>query len=559
MKFICKLLIIWIGIGAMACSQEMDTRLLQAEGMMNNSPKEALELLRAIDRPQEFSKKEKAYYNLLYTQALDKNTLTIENDSMIRFALDYYKARKNSIELAKSYFYLGCYFVGASLQEQEQAILAFLNAEEVAKSFDDGALLGLIYGRLENEYSVQRDWKNAFKMNDLTICYFKKSKRAKNEYISYSSRGQMYITNSQYDSARYYIDKAVDGFRSIGDTVSCASSLIYKATILLHDKKIPQAKKVALEARNLVKKSPNSQIELGLAMIYEDEGQLDSARMIALQQIEDPAVNAKYRVYFILAGIEQSRGDYPAALRALKTYSHLRDSIYAHHTTHSYRYAQWYNQQQAEAEKRELMSQCHFFMMVCASLGILLVLLYFIMHNYLNRRKREKAEAEQQTMRLEEQIAQLQQMLQKTKSGDLKGVQSFFHLHVEMLKELMEVNSCYQNNEKKRQAEIETIQKKYLLVNDLESFKILVNVLYNGFGDYLERNYENRLLGNEMKICILTCCHFTIKGIAVYLNVSEKTVYNLRSKIVKTISPNSSQSLEQLIGELQHKFAFSLN
>lgn len=555
MNNLCKLFVFLLSVGAVACTNTPDVRLLQADRMMDSIPAEALSLLKSIDNTTGFSKKEQALYNLLYTQALDKNALTIENDSMIRAALDYYKGKSNSIELAKCYFYLGCFCVDVSLKKQ--AIEAFAEAENIAKPFDDLALLGLIYGRMENEYRQQQDWVNAFRMNDLTIRCFRKSKGTKNESLSYLSRGQMYINTHATDSALYYLQKAIDGFHSIGDTANCASSMVDIATLHLRSREVKQAKKIALEARNLVKNSPDSQIELGLALIYEEEGQLDSARMIVLQQMNDPQVPAKYRLYFILSGIEQARGDYPAALRALKEYSNRRDSIYNHHTANSaFRYAQLYNRQRAESEKETLLSQRRFWIVLSIALIGMVAILFLLMLNHKNRRKHKN---ELYIAGLENRISQLQLLAQKTEYRGSEKVETFFQDYIETLKKLLEVNVCYSTNEKIRQIKTEEIWRKHLIANNLDTLKTLVNNLYQGFGTYLKETYSGQLTEKEMKVCLLTTCQIDIKGIATYLGASEKTVYNLRSKISKLLSANSSESLEAIIDKLQQHYISSLH
>ena len=84
---------IFIGLVAavVACGHRTpDTRLTQAERLMEEHPDSALEILEAIPADSLRSRADRAAYALLYTQALDKNYLDPTDDSLITMALTYY-------------------------------------------------------------------------------------------------------------------------------------------------------------------------------------------------------------------------------------------------------------------------------------------------------------------------------------------------------------------------------------------------------------------------------------------------------------------------------------
>lgn len=116
----------------LSCTQTTDIRLTEVREKMETAPAEALELLQSIPDPADLNRKNKALFNLLYIQALDKNNFPIESDSLIHIALSYYKSRGKSRELAETYFYLGYYFVENSMTQE--AIHTFLRAEKIAST-----------------------------------------------------------------------------------------------------------------------------------------------------------------------------------------------------------------------------------------------------------------------------------------------------------------------------------------------------------------------------------------------------------------------------------------
>ena len=81
--------------------------LSTAEAYMEENPDSALHILQNISHPENLRSQARADYALLYTQACDKTHLLPPTDSLVQTAVNYYKKEKNSINAAKSYFYLG--------------------------------------------------------------------------------------------------------------------------------------------------------------------------------------------------------------------------------------------------------------------------------------------------------------------------------------------------------------------------------------------------------------------------------------------------------------------
>ena len=72
---------------------EVKDRLAVADAVMQASPDSALSILQEIDAGRLREDCDKALYGLLYTQALEKNYMNPDNDSLISKSLDYYRLR----------------------------------------------------------------------------------------------------------------------------------------------------------------------------------------------------------------------------------------------------------------------------------------------------------------------------------------------------------------------------------------------------------------------------------------------------------------------------------
>lgn len=107
-------------------SQKVNETLYQAENCMEEFPDSALSLLQHISHPEDLKGKAQADYALFYSQACDKNRISITNDSLIRIAVRYYEDKDEDLNAAKSYFYLGCVYRNAN--QDAMAIEAYLKA-----------------------------------------------------------------------------------------------------------------------------------------------------------------------------------------------------------------------------------------------------------------------------------------------------------------------------------------------------------------------------------------------------------------------------------------------
>lgn len=96
---------------------------------METCPDSALLLLNQIPQPEKLQGKECADYALLLTQARDKNYLdSLQSDSLIKLAVDYYQDSNNKVKGGKALFYYGK--VAALHGDDEKGMQAYWDAQE---------------------------------------------------------------------------------------------------------------------------------------------------------------------------------------------------------------------------------------------------------------------------------------------------------------------------------------------------------------------------------------------------------------------------------------------
>ena len=111
-----------------------------AETLMDERPDSSLQILDSIDSSR-LRGADRALYALLLTQARDKNHLDLGTDSMITFAVDYYRTAGDEEHLAKSNYFRGRvrYRSGRS----SDALRDFATAEQLAVKTGDEFIAGM--------------------------------------------------------------------------------------------------------------------------------------------------------------------------------------------------------------------------------------------------------------------------------------------------------------------------------------------------------------------------------------------------------------------------------
>lgn len=107
-------LLILIGVMSFAgckSSNYVDAQLSQANKLMHSRPDSALYIIESINRDDISRRSTRAYYSLLYSQALDKNVIDLTSDTLIRPAVEYYKHHGRRIDKAKSWYYLARFII----------------------------------------------------------------------------------------------------------------------------------------------------------------------------------------------------------------------------------------------------------------------------------------------------------------------------------------------------------------------------------------------------------------------------------------------------------------
>jgi hypothetical protein len=163
-KLIPAFILILIALSIAACTDN-NAVLERADKMMESKPDSALYLLEKIKSHSFFKSSDKALFALLYSQALDKNGIIIESDSLISIATNYYD-EKEATRAAFSWLYLArCANNRGDASAQASALL---KAQDFAEKSENIKAKALIFTDKASMYRIQQNY-------DSSIIYYKKT------------------------------------------------------------------------------------------------------------------------------------------------------------------------------------------------------------------------------------------------------------------------------------------------------------------------------------------------------------------------------------------------
>lgn len=209
-------------------SCQVNSSLSQAESLMQDAPEEALAILEKIS-PTELNRKEQsAQYALLLSQALDKNYIDVDSDTLIRIAVDYYEHSKNRKNRMLAYYYEGIVLLNAC--DYARSAVFFEKACEEAIELSDVFTLGLSYRALARIMNSTLNLPQAIKYEEKAIACFKSANKPLYESYAWLSLAIDCSNNKQYERAIAIADSM---FSVVNATVLKDSFEQVKAEVLI--------------------------------------------------------------------------------------------------------------------------------------------------------------------------------------------------------------------------------------------------------------------------------------------------------------------------------------
>ena len=590
--------IIWISCDGMG-HQTIDFR--KVENLMPQHPDSALMLLEQIENKENLSRKDKAHYSLLLTEAEDKTYVTHTTDSLISIAADYYEKTDDLGRKAKAWYYKGRINqdLGHPLKAQEYYLKALRDEEKI----EDHALLGRIHNHIGMLYAYQKVYEKALPFQKKAVENFHLINDSTGQVFALRDLGRTFLMLGLQDSSIICNQKAIALMRKR----IIPSVYTELAGLYIDRQRMEEAHGLLRTSlQNVAKPQAKYPVYLVLGELYKKSGQIDSARFYLQACINSaPLPETRAGGLFHLKEIALEKGQWEQAALLSKQYELLKDSIEQGKNAESIRNVQaFYSYNEIEQDLWEARlyaskQKSFYSLLITACLFLLTVALLRFIHyrrerkNLLQRLKanEEQIQRNEQTLKnisdvkdsLQNEIQiykTTERQLSKEKDEQLKRtneeirqkimqLEKLSHTKDELEKNLLTLRSENSNLKKREQAreeerkkieESERLQNERLYdkfrspagwePTDTDWHKLFISVdkLYPKMVTTLQKSTS--LNESERKICYLSKIGVKPGAIEILLGKGNGSVYRKRLYEKLTKKEGAAKDFDKYISDI---------
>ena len=590
--------IIWISCDGMG-HQTIDFR--KVENLMPQHPDSALMLLEQIENKENLSRKDKAHYSLLLTEAEDKTYVTHTTDSLISIAADYYEKTDDLGRKAKAWYYKGRINqdLGHPLKAQEYYLKALRDEEKI----EDHALLGRIHNHIGMLYAYQKVYEKALPFQKKAVENFHLINDSTGQVFALRDLGRTFLMLGLQDSSIICNQKAIALMRKR----IIPSVYTELAGLYIDRQRMEEAHGLLRTSlQNVAKPQAKYPVYLVLGELYKKSGQIDSARFYLQACINSaPLPETRAGGLFHLKEIALEKGQWEQAALLSKQYELLKDSIEQGKNAESIRNVQaFYSYNEIEQDLWEARlyaskQKSFYSLLITACLFLLTVALLRFIHyrrerkNLLQRLKanEEQIQRNEQTLKnisdvkdsLQNEIQiykTTERQLSKEKDEQLKRtneeirqkimqLEILSHTKDELEKNLLTLRSENSNLKKREQAreeerkkieESERLQNERLYdkfrspagwePTDTDWHKLFISVdkLYPKMVTTLQKSTS--LNESERKICYLSKIGVKPGAIEILLGKGNVSVYRKRLYEKLTKKEGAAKDFDKYISDI---------
>ena len=494
---------IFMSVSLSSCSSPSvkNPLLLCADSLMETYPDSALSILESITYPQKMPRADRALYALLLTQARHKNYIALEDDSLIKTAVDYYGDKKKSLRAAKAHYYWGATY--REMGYTSFAVEEYLTAIRLMPVRDE--FLAMIYDNLAECYEKDE-------LFDIAIGAYRQAYqilRGGSQQI-YPLRGiaRMCLLQNKKDSALVYYQQALDCALVEQDS-SLIGALYHDLAMAYSEKKdYIQADKYVSKAI-MIQGQDAVNVCLSKAQIMLNLNKLDSASYFYSKNVDQLDIYGKAVYYDGMYQIAKKRGEWKTATENIDAYKILYDSI--QFITDNEELNRLMDKHQLEEHKRLLSEHTKMliFSLITAFFLLMIICVFCFMWNDRKRKKRFIALQRELTQKRVDTMLLKEEEASESNKEDLDKKRSeLTEQQIQLCISVLKTTDCYDQLEALEKATPKQLLAMRSLRRDIRSTisSAFVDVMMN-----LKERYP-ALTGDDIFYCVLSllCCSKTV-------------------------------------------------
>lgn len=527
---------IFMSVSLSSCSSPSvkNQLLLCADSLMETYPDSALSILESITYPQKMPRADRALYALLLTQARHKNYIALEDDSLIKTAVDYYGDKKKSLRAAKAHYYWGAIYSEkgyASFAVEEY--LTAIRLMPVRNEF-----LAMIYDNLAECYEEDRLYNVAIENYRAAYQILK----GKDEQ-TYPMRGiaRVFLLQNEKDSALYYYQQALDC--ALADQDSSLIGALYHDLAMVYSEK-----KDYIQADKFVSKAILLQGQdaintcLSKAQIMLNLNKLDSASYFFSKNMDELDIYGKAVCYDGMYQIAKRKGEWKTATENMDAYKILYDSMQI--MTDNEELNRLMDKHQLEEHKRLLSEHTRtlIFSLITAFSSLMIICVFCFMWNDRKRKKHYIALQHELTQkRVDTMLLKEEELSESNKEHIDKKRSELTEQQIQLCISVLKTTDCYDQLEALERATPKQLSVMRSLRKEIRSdiSNAFVDVMMN-----LKERYP-ALTGDDVFFCVLSllCCSKT-----VVMELMDATSDALKTRKNRIKNKMDAQIFERVFG-----------
>ncbi len=519
-----------------------DSRLETADSLMRDNPDSALAIIEAVSLDSLINDGDRAYCDLLLTQAKYKCYIVATNDSTINRALAYYCAHPAEQEkLTRCNIFKGA--VMEELGYPDSAIHYYKNAE-ISAAPNDYNNLAYSKMRIATLYQHELSQDSAAIVRFKEAIYYYKMLQDTSYLIScYGNLGA--VCGVTYpDSTEYYLTTAI----RLAQISKPEKQYTYMSKLAgfcyWYKKDYQRAKDLAMRVLNEGKdKSKETQFYTYAALAYVKLGLIDSAKHIF--QITPPPVDQVDSMgrYDVLTAIEQAEKGYQDNDSNVDSKSYgIANQILSNSKEKELIKAEAAHDQGVTTKNNvALQKRNKILAIVLSSAFLLLVLLLYGIYCLQRMVSNYRDEI---TSTKNELLSQIESLKQRNNDNDT-SVSQLVRYRLSALNELFQDIRVKSSDERKVKrivplsSILKSMNERHEIMNIKlsdsfwEKMKLSVDGEYKGIATFVEQRYPD-LTSDDLKLFYLSCAGISPQIIKLCMNyTSAVTVSNYKRRLVK--------------------------
>ena len=295
-------------------------RLLEdVDSYIEARPDSALAVLEGIDKSELTSKELEAKYALLLSQALDKNYIDLQSDSIIAPAVRYYENHGTPDERLKMYYYSGR--IKQNSGDYEGAMERFVKGESYGDECTDKALLGRLYAAKQYVYQETINYPSAIPNAQLAADAFLEAEDVHNYLLKINDLAILYQLT--HDEAKHA--ECMNIIKENWDILTDKHKSHYYTILLNPYSNAENPDELISEYLSEVKDS-SLIIWSGLPNVYLRLNQPESVLQVLEYSLKYNQDEKDAAYYFAQASAYEQLGESDEALAAYKKYVEITDA-----------------------------------------------------------------------------------------------------------------------------------------------------------------------------------------------------------------------------------------